>query len=601
MSQDAYSESPATVGAGPVRRIGIWTPIVLTILAGAALTLPTRLVESPTRDVMMIVFMGPAVCFLVFLIWWLAFSKATWNVRLGGLVGAIAACVIAWFGSEKAMQLALSMYLPFLLLFCWTIALISYRNNPPQRWMTIPIYLLPAAFICMLFRFEGVSGEFNSEFNFRWAKTKEQEYLASRDATKSAKKEVASGDVKPLELAEGDWPGFRGTKRDSIVRGVKIRTDWNKNPPKELWRSKIGPGWSAVTVVGDRVFTQEQRGEDEAVVCLSLKDGKEIWSHVDKSRFEEAIAGAGPRATPTFDGGRLFTVGGKGVLNAFDAASGKLLWSHDLVKDYTNELKEEIDPKKENPVPMWGFSGSPLVYGDKVAVYVGGKDKGVAVYNAADGKLVWSKGIGGHSYTSVHFAKLAGADALLNTTNHGLEALDPATGKELWNHEWEVGDFVRCVQPGILSDGRVAVGTPFGKGTRIVGVEKSGDAFATKDNGTFEKFSPYFSDYVLVDDVAYGFDGHVFVAFDLKANKKLWKGGRYGSGQVLLLADQNLLLVVSETDGNVVLIPVDKSGHKEIARFKALTGKTWNHPVVAHGKLIVRNGEEIACFDVAEK
>jgi outer membrane protein assembly factor BamB len=597
MSQELLSEPLTTAesSAPPARRVAVWPPIVLTILCAAALFLPTRVTEEFSQPLMMIMFLGPMVAALLFLIWWLFFSKTSWLEKFAAIGWTFAAVEAAALFSHSSMVMALGMYLPLLMLAGWTLALVLFRSSSKARQIAVPLSIIPAVVVCSLVRFEGVSGEFNTSFKPRWEKTAEEEYLASRDSTKPNRAEFAS--TKPLELCPGDWPAFRGPNRDGVVRGVKIRTDWKQNPPKELWRSKIGPAWSSMTVVDDRVFTQEQRGPHEAVVCLSLKDGKEVWSHVDETRFEEPVGGPGPRATPTFDKGRLFTFGAKGVLNAFDAATGKKLWSHDLGK----ELKSDLMAELKMELPIWGFASSPLVFGDRVAVFTGAKDKAVSVYNAADGKHVWTNGIGGHSYVSTHLANLAGAAMFLNTTNKGVEGLDPATGKQLWNHDWNSGDAVRCVQPALLSGDRIAIGTFFGHGTRVLGIEKAGKEFAAKLIDTFTSFKPYFSDFVLVDDVAFGFDGAIFGCYDLKSGKKLWRGGRYGSGQVLLIADQKLLLVVSEIDGNVVLLPVDQSTHKELAKFKALTGKTWNHPTIAHGKLLVRNAEEIACFDVSEK
>jgi outer membrane protein assembly factor BamB len=595
MSQASFPESAATTAPTIARRTGLWTPIILTLLSGAFMTLPNRIFPG-SFEAVMVMFYGPMLCFLLFLIWWFSFSRMTWTEKFFGLGGVIVVSVTAALFAHPTMLFALMLYLPVLMMVFWTLGIALFRHQLSIRRLAIPIGLLPAALITSAVRFEGIDGEFNAQFKWRGSKTAEEEYLASRDAKPAAK--VAPADVKPLELAAGDWSGFRGPNRDSVVRGVRIRTDWNQNPPKQLWRRKIGPGWSSFAVVGNRAFTQEQRASDEVVVCFDLDNGEEVWLHVDHTRFDEPVGGAGPRATPTFADGRLFTLGANGHLNAFDAASGKLIWGHDLATKHKEDLKKELSGMEK---PMWGFSASPLVVGDKVAVYVGAKEKGVAVYNAADGKEAWTSGIGGHSYTSTHLATLAGAATLLNTSNHGVQGLDPATGKELWNHVWELGEVVPCVQPTLLDGDRVAIGAAFGKGTRLFQVAKSGDGYTTEALATHVAFKPYYSDYVMIGDTAFGFDGPIFGCFDLKTGKRIWKGGRYGSGQVLLLADQNLLLIISEIDGNVVLIPADKSGHKEIAKFKALTGKTWNHPVVAHGKLLVRNGEEIACFDVAEK
>ena len=604
MSQEFVSETVPNADSGnpPWRRPGLWTPTILTALCGSMRYLTKHLTDSPIG--LMFMFWGPAGCFLLYLIWWLFFSRRTWTERLAGLGGAIVVIALSAVFSHPSMQMAMAMDLPFYMLVLWTLALWVFNESPWVRPIAVPLALLPAAFLVMSLRLEGITGGFNAEFSWRWTKKAEETYIASLGAPKTAAK---SASAKPVELTEGDWPAFRGPNRDNIVRGAKVRTDWNKNPPRELWRHRIGPGWSSVAVVGERAFTQEQRGPSEAVVCFNLLDGKEVWSHVDDTRFEEPIAGPGPRATPTFADGRLFTIGGKGLLNAFDAATGEKLWSHDLVKEFEAGLKDELNPPetaadKKTAVPMWGFAGSPLVQQDHVIVYVGAKDKGVAVYNAADGKLVWAAGTGGHSYTSPHLATLAGVGVIVNTTNKAIQGLDPSSGKVLWSDNRELGQVVPCVQPSVHPGDRVALGTSFGTGTRVLEIKKAENGLEATPLATFTVFKPYFSDYVTIGDIGYGFDGDSFVCVDLKAGKKLWSAGkRYGSGQVLLLADQKLLLVVSEMDGRVVLVPADQSSFKEIGSFKALAGKTWNHPVLAHGKLIVRNGEEIACFDVGEK
>ncbi len=337
-------------------------------------------------------------------------------------------------------------------------------------------------------------------------------------------------------------------------------------------------------MIGDRAFTQEQRGEKELVTCYNTETGAEMWAHADDARFSEVVAGPGPRGTPTFDNGRIYAQGASGILNCLDAATGKVIWSRDVAKDSGAKL------------PVWGFSSSPLVWQGVVTIFAGGPEgKSVLGYQAADGKLAWSAGEGLLSYCSPQPARLGGIDQLLIATEAGLTAFVPESGKILWKHDWPTEGVARIVQPAVLGDTDLLVGTGMGVGTRRLSVGHESDTWPIKEQWTTKTIKPYYNDLVVSGDQLYGFDGNIFMCVGLDDGQIRWRKRGYGNGQVLLLADQNLLLILSE-EGDVALVEAVPGGHHEIARFKALEGKTWNHPVIAHGKLLVRNGEEIACF-----
>jgi outer membrane protein assembly factor BamB len=377
------------------------------------------------------------------------------------------------------------------------------------------------------------------------------------------------------------WPGFRGPNRDGIVRAVQIETDWSKSPPVELWRRPIGPGWSSFAVGGDLLYTQEQRGEDEVVAAYRLTTGEPVWRHRDATRFWESNGGAGPRATPTLSEGRLYTLGATGILNALDAGNGSVLWSHNASSD--TGVK----------VPGWGFAGSPLVVDDLVIVATSGA---LVAYDRATGARRWLRKSKGGSYSSPHLVMIGGVAQVLLLNGAGATSVAPADGTDLWEHAWP-GDTV-IVQPALTAEGDVLISTiggTGGVGTRRIAVARGSDGWTVKERWTSNGLKPYFNDLVVHKGYAFGFDGSILACIDLADGKRKWKGGRYGNGQLVLLPDQDLLLVLSE-EGELALVRATSDQFTEVARFPALEGKTWNHPVLVGDVLLVRNGEQMAAF-----
>jgi len=372
---------------------------------------------------------------------------------------------------------------------------------------------------------------------------------------------------------------------------VRIATDWQKNPPKELWRHPVGPGWSSFAVIGNRAYTQEQRGADEVVVCYDAGTGAEIWVHRDATRFDEAMGGAGPRATPTFHNGRIYAQGANGELNCLDAVGGKKLWSHNVATD------------SKAKVPQWAYSASPLVVQGIVTVFGGGPEgKGVLGYDADSGNLAWAAGEVTNSYCSMQPATIDGVEQLVISSKEGLTSFEPRTGKSLWRYEWPVDEmYNRVTQPAVISASDVLIGSGFGLGTRRGHVAREGDDWKAAEVWATNAIAPYYNDFVVHKDHIYGFHNNpFFVCVRLADGKLKWKERGYDSGQVLLLPDQDLLLIQAEK-GDVAIVEANPDRRKELGRIPALTAKTWNHPVIAHGKLFVRNGVEAACFQLTEE
>jgi outer membrane protein assembly factor BamB len=347
-----------------------------------------------------------------------------------------------------------------------------------------------------------------------------------------------------------------------------------------MWRRPIGPGWSSFAVSGDLLYTQEQRGDDEIVACYEVTTGNPVWSHRDAARFWESNAGAGPRATPTLAAGRVFALGATGILNVLDAGSGALAWSRNVASDAGAEI------------PVWGFAGSPLVIGDLVIVAAAGR---LAAYEIAGGKLRWLGPARGGGYSSPHRLTIGGAAQILLQSDAGVTSVEPASGAVLWEYEWRGA---AIVQPALTADGDVLAVTGSatgGLGIRRISAAGGPAGWTVQERWRTTGLKPYFNDLAVHKGHAFGFDGSILACIGLEDGTRKWKGGRYGYGQLLLLPDQDLLLVLSE-DGELALVGATPDQFRELARFPAVEGKTWNHPVLVGDILLVRNGEEMAAF-----
>jgi outer membrane protein assembly factor BamB len=563
----------------------LWPAVAIILVLWAVRGWASTLGTLPSHFFFGLV-LAPVAALLALQMWWLFASRLRWMDRLAGFVVffAVAAATVVIAG-DNFPGMALILYALPLAESLWVIWLvISIPLAWPVRRAGVLLTFVLTGLLFTLIRVDGMDGSFAAKFNWRWTPTPEAKLMSELKVAPKAVVPATGTPAADLVLQAGDWPGFRGPERDSRLTGVRIRTDWDAAPPREVWRHRIGPGWSSCSVIGDRLFTQEQRGDDEFVVCYDAGTGTEVWSHRDPTRFFEVVAGAGPRGTPTFHEGRIYALGANGNLNCLNAATGKLEWTRNLVAE------------SQAKVPQWGFSSSPLVMHGLVSVFAGGPDhKAVLAYKIESGELAWAAGDGVLSYCSPQPATIGGVEQLLITTETGLTSFDPATGAVLWQNPWPVDGIARVVQPAIIGGTDVLIGTGMGVGTRRITVDHTAENWNVKEDWTSRTIKPYFNDFVVVGEHLYGFDGNIFMCVSLADGKLVWRARGYGNGQVLLLADEALLLVLTE-QGEVVLVEAQPGKHKELGRLKAIEGKTWNHPVIAHGKLFVRNAEEIACF-----
>jgi outer membrane protein assembly factor BamB len=600
----------------PRKPLRLWPAVVIAIvqllvMVGAPLIAPD--------GGQIIGMLGGVVAALCIALWWLMFSRALWSERVGAIILMVAAVFAARAVAHESIvgagQGMMIYFLPTpylaLALVAWAVATRHLTDGVRRAWLVAAILLACAPFD--LIRTAGIRGGAGGEFHWRWTPTPEQLLLAKggdepkplAPLTTPAETPAAAPPVIPSVTptpaavpaappvaatiaaaapaatdTPAEWPGFRGPGRDSIIRGVRIETDWTKSPPVVIWRRPIGPGWSSFAVHGDLLYTQEQRGDDEVVSCYKVSTGEPVWRHRDAVRFYESNGGAGPRATPTLSHGRIYTLGATAVLNALDAGNGNVVWSRNAAADTGRKI------------PEWGIASSPLVVDDIVIVAVSGT---LAAYDLATGKPRWTGPQHGGSYSSPQLATIDGVTQVLLLSAPGAVSVSPVDGKLLWEHTWEGG---AIVQPGLTADGGVlinAMSMMGGMGTRRLAVTHGPGGWKVEERWTSNGLKPYYNDFVVHKGHAYGFDGNILACIDLEDGKRAWKGGRYGNGQLVLLADQDLLLVSSE-DGELALVSATPDKFTELARFPALDAKTWNHPVLVGDVLLVRNGEEMAAF-----
>lgn len=576
----------ASAAAARPRPLRIWPALLLLGLVGAAKAVPYVVTDLSTGVFTFAVF-APLVAGVGILLWWMLASRATIVERLLGplLVALVAAA--AYFLLDQSIQgMGFLFFVMPTGVAATGLALVCLGRARPALRLWGPVLGAIVGFAGWdVARNDGISGDFKTSLHWRWEPTAEQRFLASLKQDGTSRAPAAEEAVSSEAIDRAQWPEFRGPRRDGSVPGVAIDTDWQAHPPKELWRRKVGPGWSSFSVAGRALFTQEQRGDVEVVACYDADTGAELWTHESPARFWESVAGAGPRATPTLKRGRVFAVGATGLVHCLNPANGATIWERDLAKD------------GERQPLMWGFACSPLVVDDLVIVYAGGADdKGVFAYDIETGQPRWSAPAGDHSYSSPQRATVAGRDLVLMLTNTGLSAIDPADGKNAWTYEWKYEGY-RVIQPLVVDESGILLGTGMGTGTRCVDVAAADGSAEIKDRWTSLDIKPDFNDYVAHKGCLYGFDHNIFSCIDLATGKRNWKKGRYGNGQVLLLPDADQLLVLTET-GEVVVVRANPKNLEELARTKVLSDKTWNHPVLVGNRLYVRNGEEAVCLEL---
>ena len=389
--------------------------------------------------------------------------------------------------------------------------------------------------------------------------------------------DAASAPRAPAIAWTTGWSGFRGTQRDGHYDARPIRTDWNGLNP--LWAQPVGGGHSSVVAANGHAFTIEQRGAQEVAVAYDVLTGRELWTNSWNAVYiPDSGGGPGPRATPAFHDGTLFVLGATGELRALNAANGNLRWRTNIVDRNLN----------------FGIAASPLIVGNTVVTIPGGgAGKAIVAYDRASGRIAWSALDDEASFVSPVRVSLAGVDQIIAVLANRVVGLSTDRGNLLWESGWPGGS--HAAQPVIIGDNRIFLSSGNVIGGLALEITREGDRLMARELWRTYRMKNNISSSVHHDGFIYGLDLGILACIDAATGELKWKGGRYGSGQTLLASGH---LVITTEEGEVVLVRATPDGHQEIRRTKAVEGRTLNHPALVDGFLVVRNGAQMAAFDL---
>lgn len=455
-----------------------------------------------------------------------------------------------------------------LLLWLWSVLFSRLPGSTRLRILLVGVVAIGLGLT--LFEIQGVSGNLVPILGYRWAGHR------VFDAT--------SGAAGVTDPGPDDYPQFYGPDRTATLPGPRLARDWEARPPREIWRREVGEGWSSFAVVGDAAVTMEQRGDDEVVVRYHLRTGEQVWLHADPAPFNTTVGGRGPRATPTIADGRVYTLGATGLLSCLDLTDGKAVWQRNILEE--NQIRQ----------PPWGMTSSPLVVDDLIVVQTGYFGTSLVAHDRRTGELVWESNIGRGAYSSPILATLAGQRQVLIVNGDTVTGHHPETGAILWRQEWPgPGDGIRITPPLLMGGDRILVSAGYGVGSLLVQISRELDVFSTESLWESRRLKSKFASMVLHRGVVYGLDDGILVALDPATGERLWKRGRYGHGQMILVGD---LLLIQTEKGEVALVEPVPEEHRELGRFRAFDAKTWNPPALSGRLLLVRNNREAACFEM---
>ena len=387
-----------------------------------------------------------------------------------------------------------------------------------------------------------------------------------------------------LAQTAGNWPQWRGPNRDGISKETGLLKQWPAEGPPLAWKATgAGRGYSSFAIANGNLYTMGLRGDREFVMAFDVATGKEVWATPHGSAFRND-RGDGPRGTPTIDGERIYALGGNGDLSALDTRTGKIVWSKNILRDFGGSNI------------TWGISESPLVLGNKVLVNAGGHDASIVALNKANGSVIWKSQSDEAGYSSAMPVDVNGITQVVFFTAQRAVGLDSKDGRLLWEYAKPANRTSNAATP-IVRANRIFISSDYGTGGGVIEIKpdnKAQEVYFTRD------MKNHHSSSVLIGDYLYGFSSSILTAMKFDTGELAWRDRSVGKGS-LVYADGHLYLL--SENGVVGLVEATPTGYKEKGRFRIQQDSlpTWAHPVVAGGRLYLRDQDTIYAYDVREK
>lgn len=415
-------------------------------------------------------------------------------------------------------------------------------------------------------------------------------------ASGSARPKGSASDPAEVEAQKGEWSRWRGPNGDNISQEKGLLTEWSKDGPPLAWRTRgLGRGYSSVAIQNGKLYTLGNKGGNR-LHCRNVEDGSEVW---------QATFGDGdPNCTPTCDGDQIYALSRNGVLACVNAADGKIVWSRDFVKDFGGS------------VPTWGYSESPLVDGDRIICTPGSNKALLAALNKATGETIWTtalekdpgKGHGGAGYSSVVISNGGGIKQYVTLTGKGVVGVDAKTGKLLWGYN-NIANGTANIPTPIIKDDYVFCSSGYGDGgSALLKLSKQGTGIKADEVYYFpaNKLQNHHGGMILLGKHIYMGHGHnngFPVCVEMLTGKDAWRPGRGPGKESAAVAYADGHIYFRYQDGTIALIEATPKEYRLKGEFKMASHNdaSWPQPVIAGGKLYLRDQDELLCYDIRKQ